>query len=216
VALELLSEYAGRYAEGALVTIQLTLLSFALAFAIGLVIAALRVSPVPPLRAVSTAYVELFRNTPLTALMLLTFFVLPVVGFRPLYFRFAVMALSVYTGAFLAEAIRSGINAVNRGQVEAARSLGLGFGQVLTIIVLPQALRTVVAPIANLFIALTKNTSVAYVISVTELTGVTRIIANQTALPLNAYLGGAVGYLILTIPVGLAFGALERRVAIKR
>ncbi len=179
-------------------------------------IAAFRVSPIPPLRWFGATYVELARNTPLTALMLLAFFVLPAIGFVPQYYRFAVGALSVYTGAFLAEAIRSGINSVHRGQVEAARSLGLGFGQVLTLVVLPQALRTVVAPIANLFIALTKNSSVAYVISVTELTGVTRIIANESARPLQAYLGGAIGYLILTIPTGLAFAALERRVAIRR
>lgn len=187
-----------------------------LSLLIGLVIAGFRVSPVPPLRAVGASYVELFRNTPLTALMLLTFFGLPEVGFPPQYYRFAILALSLYTGAFMSESIRSGINAVNRGQTEAARAIGLGFGQVLTLIVLPQALRTVVAPIANLFIALTKNSSVAYVISVTELTGVTRIIANETAMPLSAYLGGAIGYLILTIPAGLLFGVLERRVAIAR
>lgn len=187
-----------------------------LSLLIGLIVAAFRVSPIPPLRVAGATYVELFRNTPLTALMLLTFFGLPEVGFPPQYYRFAILALSLYTGAFISEAIRSGINSVGRGQTEAARALGLGFVQVLTIVVLPQALRTVVPPIANLFIALTKNSSVAYVISVTELTGVTRIIANETALPLTAYAGGAIGYLILTVPAGLLFGVLERRVAIAR
>jgi glutamate transport system permease protein len=180
------------------------------------VVAACRVSPVPPLRSAGAAYVELFRNTPLTVLMILAGFGLPDAGIRFSYYTFAVLALSLYTGAFMSEAIRSGVNAVGRGQIEAARSLGLGFGRVLTLIVLPQALRTVVPPIANLFIALTKNSSVAYVISVTELTGVTRQIANETAQVLNAYLGGAIGYLLLTIPAGLLFGYLERRVAIQR
>jgi glutamate transport system permease protein len=215
-ALEVITENIPRYAEGALVTIELTLLSFALAFVIGLVVAAFRVSPIPPLRLAGRVYTELARNTPLTALMLLAFFALPTLGFRPLYFRFAVAVLAVYTGAFLGEAIRSGINAVGKGQVEAARSLGMGFGQVLGLVVLPQALRTVIPPIANVFIALTKNSSVAYVISVTELTGITRIIANETARPLQAYLGGALGYLLLIIPTGLAFRAYERRVAIRR
>jgi len=87
---------------------------------------------------------------------------------------------------------------------------------VLTLVVLPQALRTVVAPIANLFIALTKNSSVAYVISVTELTGTGRILGNQSARPVQALIGCALGYLLLTLPAGAAFGVLERRVAIRR
>lgn len=183
---------------------------------IGLVVAACRVSPVPPLQRAAATYTQLARNTPLTALMLLGAFGLPDLGLTIPLLPTAVLALSLYTGAFLAEAIRSGINSVARGQAEAARSIGLGFGQVLTIVVLPQALRTVVPPIGNLFIALAKNTSVAYVISVTELTGVGRILGNQTAQPLIAYLGSAAGYLALLIPSGLAFGVLERAVAIKR
>lgn len=199
-----------------LLTIVLTLASFAAAFAIGLIVAACRVSPVPPLQRAAATYTQLARNTPLTALMLLAFFGLPDIGLTFPRLPTAILALSVYTGAFMAEAIRSGINAVSKGQAEAARALGLGFGQVLTIIVLPQALRTVVPPIGNLFIALTKNSAIAYVISVEELTGVGRVLGNQTAQPLASYFGSALGYLLLLIPAGLAFGVLERRVAIKR
>lgn len=209
-------EYFPRYVEGALVTIRLTLLSFALAFVIALLVAASRVSPIAPLQRAGALYVQLARNTPLTVMMLLGLFGLPRIGLTFPAFSTAVGVLSVYTGAFLAETIRSGINAVDRGQVEAARALGLGFGQVLGLIVLPQALRTVVPPIGNIFIALTKNSSVAYIISVTELTGVARILGNQTARPIPAYIGSALGYLLLLIPAGLLFGALERRVAIKR
>jgi len=198
------------------VTILLTLASFAGAMVIGVVVAACRVSPVPPLRTAAATYTEVARNTPLTVLMLLGAFGLPDLGIRIPLLPTAILALSLYTGAFIAEAVRSGINAVGAGQTEAARSLGLGFGQILSVVVLPQALRTVVAPIANLFIALTKNSSVAYVISVTEMTGIGRILGNQTARPVQAFIGCALGYLLLTLPVGAAFGVLERRVAIRR
>lgn len=198
------------------VTILLTLASFAGALVIGVVVAACRVSPVPPLRLAASTYTEVARNTPLTVLMLLGAFGLPDLGVRIPLLPTAIIALSLYTGAFIAEAVRSGINAVGVGQTEAARSLGLGFGQVLTLVVLPQALRTVVAPIANLFIALTKNSSVAFVISVTELTGIGRMLGNQNARPVEALIGCALGYLLLTLPAGAAFGALERRVAIRR
>lgn len=194
----------------------MTLASFAGALVIGVVVAACRVSPVPPLRLAASTYTEMARNTPLTVLMLLGAFGLPDLGIRLPLLPTAILALSLYTGAFIAEAVRSGINAVGVGQTEAARSLGLGFGQVLTLVVLPQALRTVVAPIANLFIALTKNSSVAFVISVTELTGIGRMLGNQTARPVEALIGCALGYLLLTLPAGAAFGALERRVAIRR
>ncbi len=197
-------------------TIQLTLLSFCFAFVIGLVVAACRVSPVPPLQRAAALYTQLARNTPLTVLMVLALFALPDVGFLFSFFTTAVGVLSIYTGAFLAETFRSGINSVAVGQGEAARAIGLGFGRVLLLIVLPQALRTVVGPIGSLFIALAKNSSVAYVISVVELTGVGRVIGNPIGRPLQALLGSALGYLILLIPTGLLFGLLERRVAIVR
>jgi len=148
--------------------------------------------------------------------MTLAFFGLPDIGFLLPGIPTAILALSIYTGAFLAETFRSGINAVSVGQAEAARSLGLTFPQVLGRIVFPQALRTVVPPIGNLFIAHTKNTSVAYVIGVVELTGASRNIGNATARPFQVFLVAAVVYVTVLIPTGILFGALERRVAIKR
>ena len=206
----------GVYADGLKITVALTLLSFVIAFTLGTALAACRVSPIPPLRAAATAYTELVRNTPLTVLFVLFFFGLPKIGVRYPPFTSAVVVLSAYTGAFLGETIRSGINTVAVGQAEAARSLGLTFPQVLVGIVLPQAFRTVVAPIGNLFIALTKNTSVAITISVHELTFETYRLVTDLARPIPIFLGAATAYLILTIPSGLAFGAIERRVAIKR
>jgi glutamate transport system permease protein len=204
------------FALGMRTTVSLTLLSFGVAFVIGTVVAACRVSPVPPLRAAGAFYVETVRNTPLTVLFVLFFFGLTKVGIKYGAFTTAIIVLGGYTGAFVAETVRSGINAVSRGQAEAARSLGLTFGQVLRIVVLPQALRTVIAPLGGLFIALIKNSSIASLIAVEELVFRTGDLANDTAQVIPIYLGAALAYLALTIPSGFVFGGLERRLAIKR
>ena len=197
-------------------TVSLTLLGWAGAFAIGIVIASFRVSPVPPLRWFGATYVELVRNCPLTVLFFLFWFGLPNAGVTLPRFPSAVVVLAVYTGAFVAEAIRAGINTVAGGQAEAARSLGLTFGQVLGQIVLPQALRSVVAPLGNVFIALIKNSSIAYTISVVELTGQAQTLAIRTTEVIPVFTAAAVAYLVLTLPSGFVVGALERRLAVKR
>ncbi len=194
----------------------LTLLSFAIAFLLGTIVAACRVSPVPPLRVFGAFWVETFRNTPLTVLMVLFFFGFPKIGIRYAAFPSAVTVLAVYTSAFIAETVRSGINTVSTGQAEAARAIGLTFGSTLRIVVLPQAFRTVVGPIGSLFIALTKNSSIASVISVAELTKIADNLNTDTAQPIAVFGGAAIAYLLLTIPSGFAFGYLERRVAIRR
>ncbi len=206
----------GVFAEGMRTTMSLTLLSFAAAFVIGIVVAACRVSPVPPLRLAGAFYVETIRNTPLPVLFVLFFFGLTKVGIQYAGFTTAVIVLAGYTGAFLGETVRSGINTVSAGQAEAARALGLTFPQVLGLIVLPQALRTVVAPIGSLFIALIKNSSIAAIISVAELVFRTEDLANDTAQVIPVFLGSALAYLIMTVPSGFAFATLERRVAIRR
>lgn len=204
------------FVDGLRTTLALTLVAFAVAFAIGLVLAAFRVSPVPPLRWAGTLYVETVRNTPLPVLFFFLYFGFPKIGLLYSEFTTAVVVLGGYTGAFLGETIRSGINTVARGQAEAARSLGLTFPQVLRIVVLPQALRSVVAPIGNLFIALTKNSSIASAISLTELTFVANQLNTETARPIPVFLAAGIAYLTVTLPSGLLFGVIERRVAIVR
>lgn len=204
------------FSAGLRTTLWLTLLSFSVALVIGVALAACRVSPVPPLRAAGAFYVETVRNTPLTVLFVLFFFGLTKVDIKFAAFTTAVIVLGGYTGAFVGETVRSGINTVAKGQAEAARSLGLTFPQVLVIVVLPQALRSVVAPLGNLFIALTKNSSIAAVIAVPELVYRTDILSNDTARPIPIFLGAAVAYLVLTIPSGFLFRFLESRTAIQR
>jgi len=197
-------------------TLELSVLSFVLAFILGIAVAALRVSPVPPLRWASATYVELVRNTPLLVLMFLMVFGLPSIGFTYSYFTSAIVVLSAYTGTFVAETLRSGINAVSKGQAEAARAIGLTFPQMIRLVVMPQALRTVVGPLGGIFIALLKNSSLAVVINVPELTSAANRVGTSTARFIPAFLGAAAAYLVLTVPSGFASAWLERRVAIKR
>jgi glutamate transport system permease protein len=197
-------------------TAELTVLSFLVALVIGTVVAGFRVSPVPPLRWVGTLYVETIRNTPLLLLMLLFFFGFTQIGIQYSTFTSAIIVLSAYTGTFVAETVRAGINTVASGQAEAARSLGLSFTQMLGIVILPQAFRAVVAPLGSVLIALIKNSALASVIGVMDLTFLTGQLSNSTARPVAVYVGAAFFYMALALPAGWAVGWLERRVAVKR
>lgn len=204
------------FLAGMRTTVSLTLLSYAAAFVIGTVVAAFRVSPVPPLRAVGAVYVGAVRNTPLAVLMVLFFSGLGDAGILFSRYTSAVIVLSAYTGAFVAETVRSGINTVAVGQGEAARSLGLTFPQVLRIVVLPQAFRTVVSPLGSLFVALIRNSALAALISVPELAGNAEQLLTETGQYIQIFLGTAVAYMMLTLPSARVVNVLEHRLAIKR
>jgi glutamate transport system permease protein len=215
---EILSDNLPAYLAGFRTTLLLTLVSGLIALVAGLLLAGLRVSPVAPLRGLATVYVEVLRNTPLTLVFFFMAFVAPQFGvIAPLGFWTAVICLSAYTAAFVSEAVRSGINSVGMGQSEAARAIGLTFGQSLGLVILPQAVRSVIPPLINVFIALAKNTSVAAGFAVVELTGGGRRIAlANPADTIWALVGVALFYLLLTIPAGLLAGAVERKVAFAR
>ena len=161
-------------------------------------------------------YVETFRNIPLTVFFALAVFGLPKTGVNLSFFQFAVLVLSLYTGAFVAEALRSGINTVAAGQAEAARSIGLTFGQTLAHVVVPQAARTVVQPVGSLFIALAKNSAIASAFAVAELTQAFDQLTERESATVELLIGTAIAYLLITIPAGLLTGVVERRVAFKR
>jgi len=209
---------APAYLTGFGMTLRLTVVAGCLALVWGVVLAALRVSPIAPLRAFATIYVELLRNTPLTLVFFFLVLVAPQFGIlAPLGFWTAIIALTAYTSAFVCEAVRSGINSVGVGQAEAARAVGLTFGQVLTLVILPQAVRTVVPPLINVFIALAKNTSVASGFATFELMAAGRRLATGNPADTIAVLVGvALFYLVITIPAGLAAGVIERKVAFAR
>ncbi|GGU51863.1 glutamate ABC transporter permease [Streptomyces daghestanicus] len=205
-------------------TVQLTLLSAVGSLIWGTLLAAMRVSPVPLMRGFGTAYVNIVRNIPLTVIILFASLGLSQTlsinlgadDFDSINFRLAVLGLIVYTAAFVCEALRSGINTVPVGQAEAARAIGLSFGQVLTLVVLPQAFRSSVTPLANVLIALTKNTTVAAAIGVAEAALLMKeMIENEAQLLLISAII-AVGFVILTLPTGLILGWVGKKVAVKR
>jgi glutamate transport system permease protein len=206
------------YGNGLLTTLKVCAYAAIGALVLGTIMGAFRVSPVPPLRWVGTAWVTVFRNCPLTVVLFFCAFGLPELGINGQYFWFAVLGLVLYTSAFVCEAVRSGINSVPAGQAEAARAVGLTFTQSLSNVILPQALRTVVPPLASVLIAMIKNSAIVGAFGVGgDLFAVSDTLTSargEAALPV--LIGVVIGYLILTIPAGLLFGALERKMAIAR
>lgn len=205
------------FLRGFRTTVSLTLLAAIGALLLGTLIAAMRVSPVPPLRWAGAAYVRLVRNTPLTVVFFLVVFGLPEVDVTLSFYRFAVLALTVYTAAFVAEAVRSGINSVPAGQAEASRSIGMTFFQTLRLVVLPQAFANIVPPLASVFIALLKNTSIASAFFIFEgVQAMNQLITKfgNSVIPIIA--AAAVGYLVLALLSAFLFGLLERAVSVGR
>lgn len=221
----------GEFRDGFWLTLQLCILSAIGALLLGTIAAIMRISPVPPLRLIGTAYVNVFRNSPLTVIFFFTVFGLPVLGsnasflkipvldalfprltFDIAIFRFAVIALSVYTGAFVCEAIRSGINAVSPGQAEAARAMGLTFSQNLRYVVLPQAWKAAIVPLGSVIIAMIKNSALAGFFGlVGDLSqkGYDLVVAQgESVLPV--FVGISAGFLVLTMPLGLLLDRVER------
>jgi glutamate transport system permease protein len=187
------------------------------ALPLGVLVAAMRISPIASLRVTAAVYTEWLRNTPLTLVFFFMAFVMPRLGVVIDFRASAVIALTLYTAPFFAEAIRSGVNSVPVGQAEAARSIGLGFGQTLSLVILPQAIRSVIPPLINVTIALTKNTSVATGFFVFTLVSVlTRLIRSNPGDLVALFLGIAVCYLLVTIPLGRLADRLEKRVAVLR
>jgi glutamate transport system permease protein len=225
---EVLNEYRGQIIEAFWITIQLTVLSALGALILGTVVAAMRLAPVPTLNWLGTAYVNVLRNTPLTLVILFCSFGLAQTlgvtladptsptSIRDSNFRLAVLGLTLYTAAFVCETVRAGVNTVPLGQAEAARSLGFTFGQNMRIILLPQAFRAVIIPLGSVLIALTKNTTIASVIGVAEAALLMKEMIENTAALLVVGAIFAVGFVVLTLPLGLLFGWLGRRLAVVR
>ncbi|MFB7947616.1 amino acid ABC transporter permease [Kitasatospora phosalacinea] len=204
------------FVRGFLGTIELSALSALFALLLGVVLAAFRVSPVPVLRTFGTTWVTVFRNTPLTLMFFAVTFVLPRLDVHISSFTAAVAALSIYTGSFVCEVLRSGINTVPLGQAEAARSLGMGFGQTLGLVVLPQAARAVIAPMGSVFIALPRNSAVAGAFNVFELFSVQKTLTEKGYDIIALFFWLALAYLVISFSVGAVFSALERRTAVVR
>jgi glutamate transport system permease protein len=216
-------------------TVEMVLMAGVLALVVGFFLAALRVSPIPLGRMFGAWYVNTVRNTPLLLIMLIFAFGLPELDIRPelnlnrlfglddpirllnfnVFYVFATTALGLYTASFVCEAVRSGINSIPVGQAEAARSIGMTFSQTLRLVILPQAFRTVIPPLASALIAMTKNSSVAVGVGVTEATFLMRKLTNDNATDLWAiFFAFAFGYMILVAIIASVAAYLERRMKV--
>lgn len=208
--------FAWRFVEGMGVTLELSVLSFAMAFVLGIVLTVMAVGPLAPLRWFAATYIEIMRMTPLLALLLLFVFGLPKLGFMYSLTASSVLVLGFYTAAWVAEVLRAGVNAVPAGQVEAARSMGMRFTQVLSNVVIPQALRTVIPPLGNLFVNQIKASSIAAAIGVFDITYTAQRINFETAQAVPTFASAMFAYMVLTIPLGLLMRRLEQKMAVAR
>jgi glutamate transport system permease protein len=214
---ELLVDNRDLFITGFLNTILLFILAGIGALCLGTLLAAMRVSPVPVLRLLGTGYVTIFRNTPLTLVFFFFAFAYPRLDLIDVsFFTRAVLALTVYTAAFVCEVVRSGINTVDVGQAEASRALGLTFTQTLTEIVVPQAIRSVVPPMTSVLNALLKNTTIAAGFAVAEAGQITPTLSERGAPVLLGMIWIAIGFLILVIPLALTQRAFEKRWSVAR
>jgi len=213
------------YVAGFRLILGLTGASAVLSLVFGVLLAAMRVSPVPVLRSFGTIWVNAFRNTPLTLVIFFCYFGLHVNLGLSLSddlnrenFWLGVVGLSAYTAAFVCEAIRSGINTVPTGQAEAARAIGLTFGQTLWLIVLPQAARAVIAPLGSILIALTKNSTIVGTIGVLEAASVMKQALNDygATAGIAIFVVFAGTFVLLLVPTGYLFGWLAKRLAVRR
>jgi len=193
-------------------TLQLFLLSALFSLLLGLVLGAMRVGPVSVLRVATATYVTLIRNTPLLMVFIFVFVAMPRLGVNFDFLTKGTLALSLYTSTFVAEAVRSGINSVPLGQAEAARAIGLTFVGSMREVILPQAVRATVPPLASVLIALLKNTSVAAAFGLLEATARMRYFTNNNADDrMLIFITFALGYVILVELVSLGANMLERR-----
>jgi His/Glu/Gln/Arg/opine family amino acid ABC transporter permease subunit len=215
---EVLTEHFPEFSSGFWVTVRLVAISFAIAMAVGTFVAALRVQPIRWLRVLGGVYVETFRNIPLLVLLVLSFAGLRRAGIPISPWVAGTASLGLYTAAYIAEALRSGVFAVGKGQIEASLSLGFTYPQTLRRIVLPQAFRTVIPALGSLVIAMIKNSAIVGVslVALPDLLKQARVVQSQTFQADETFFWAAVGYLILTGSATVAFRYLERRFAVRR
>jgi putative glutamine transport system permease protein len=189
-------------------TVFVSLIALLCSFILGTLLAVMRIAPVKPLNWIGTAYVEFFRNIPVLVIVFFTFLAGNFGGMTA-----GTIGLTIYTASFIAEAIRAGIMSVPKGQMEAARSTGLTYGQAMRMVILPQAIKIVIPPLGNQFINLVKNSSLLAVVAGEDLMYQGDLISAKTFVTFDTYVFVALFYLILTIPLSLGVGFLEKRLA---
>jgi polar amino acid transport system permease protein len=214
-----LGDWGAQMALASLGTLQLMVASFGLACAVGMVVALLRISPLAPVRGFARLYIGFFRGVPVLVILYWIYFALPEMGYEVLVissYTAAVLGLGIHGGAFLAEIFRSGIESLHRGQMEAALSLGMTPAKSMRFIILPQALRVVVPPIANYAVGLLKETALCSIIAAPELMLRAKDLASSSFLPMHAFVMAAVFYYVMSFPLMRAAEYLEARMGAGR
>lgn len=213
--INILVKYWDMYWEGFTNTLQASLVALAASLLLGMIVAVMRIAPIKPLNWLGAVYVEVLRNIPLLLIVFFFFLGPSAIGMALSPFVAGTIGLSVYTSAFIAEALRAGILAVPKGQLEAARSSGLTYLQAMLHVIIPQAFRIVIPPLGNQFLNLVKNSSVLGVIAGLDLMYYADIISTRTFVTFSVYIIVALFYLVITVPLSAAVHYLERRLAVK-
>ena len=216
--ISVLTDNFDEFVAGFWVTIRIVVSAFAIAMVVGTLVAALRIAPNPWLQRLGGIYVETFRNVPLLVLLFISFAGFRRAGLDIGPWEAGIASLGLYTAAYVAEALRSGVFSVSKGQIEAALSLGYTYPQTLRRVVFPQAFRTVISPLGSLIIAMIKNSAIIGVslLALDDLLKTARTVGSRGFEYTEAFFWAAVGYLILTVTATLAVRFLEKRYAIHR
>lgn len=209
----ILTENLDMYLQGFKNTLIASLIALGGSIAAGTLIAVMRIAPSRPLNWIGAAYVEFIRNIPIILITFIFYFGLPTLNIRLDGFTAGTIGLAVYTAAFIAEAIRAGIQSVPHGQMEAARSSGLTYVQAMYYVILPQAIKIVIPPLGNQFINLVKNSSVLSIVAGLDLMYFGDLVASKTFVTFDVYIFISLFYLVITVPLSLSVGYLEKRLA---
>lgn len=214
----LLSQYGDRYFQALLTTYKLTAFAFILAVIVGIVITVMRISPIKPLRIAADFYVQIFRNIPGAALLILLVYALPYLNVVLSYYMCVLMAITLIPSAFCSEYLMAGMNTISPGQIEAARSLGMTFLQMVKNVVLPQAVRSSVLQMTNLLVATMLTSALASQVPLnpTDLTGIVSYINTHAVGGVTAFLISAVLYCITAVIIGQFGNFIDRKVRILR
>ncbi|PGM56994.1 amino acid ABC transporter permease [Bacillus sp. AFS053548] len=204
----ILTDHMEYFLEGLRVTVLTSLIALLCSFILGTIIAVMRIAPIKPLNWLGSVYVEFIRNIPVLVVVFFTYLAGSFSGMVA-----GTIGLTIYTAAFIAEAIRAGILSVPKGQMEAARSTGLSYGQAMRLIILPQAIKIVIPPLGNQFLNLVKNSSLLAVVAGGDLMYQGDLISAMTYVTFDTYIFVALFYLVLTIPLSIGVTYLEKRLA---
>ncbi len=215
---ELLTQFGDKYLAALLTTWKLTAISFTLAFVIGIVITIMRISPIKPIRFVGDLYVQIFRNIPGAALLIILVYAFPYLNFVWSYYACVLIATSLLPASFCSEYLMAGMNTIGAGQIEAARSIGMTFFQTIKNVVLPQALRSSVLPMTNLLVATMLTTALASQVPLkpTDLTGIVSYINTRTVGGVTAFMISAFLYCATAVIIGQIGSLIDRKVRILR